>query len=176
MEKKNNVLKIVLALLIIAVLVILFVLLLPKDSQRPVQDNDANSSEDFVFEMSGENMYEVHTDTKWLTMQNDGGSHTDVYYCFDLDKRLVIKVSESYHANLGGTPETTTEVLYEKTLDFVFVETLSPFFEHFLTYEDVSGEGNYNTFTIKTSNSERDISNTDMIEEIKGMLSTIDNL
>lgn len=176
MEKKNNVLKIILALLIVVAVVVLVIVFIPKNSTEPAQNPDVESGELFTFELSGENMYEVHTDTKWLTMQNDGGSHTDTYYCFDLNNRLVVKVNESYKANLGGTPETTTEVVYEKTLDFVFVETLSPFFEHFLSLEDVSDENNYNAITIRKADVEKDIFNTSMIDEIKEMLNKIDNL
>lgn len=176
MEKKNTVLKIILPLLIVVAVVVLVIAFLPKNSAEPSQNPDVESGELFTFELSGENMYEVHTDTKWLTMQNDGGSHTDVYYCFDLDKQLVIKVSESYKANLGGTPETTTEIVYEKTLDYDFNLTLTSFFEHFLSLEDVSDENNYSAFTIRKVDVEKDIFNTSMIEEIKGMLNKIDNL
>ena len=174
MEKKNNVLKIVLAALIIVTVVVLVIVFIPKDTALPSSTPELDTP--FSFELSGEFVYKIQTDTRWLTMQNDGGSHTDVYYCFDLDKQLVIKVSESYHANLGSTPKTTTKVIYEKNLDHDFSESLKMFWEDLIVLQDIRDENNYNCFSINKSGLAKDIFNTSTIDTIKEMLNKIDNL
>ena len=72
----------------------------------------------FIFGKSKtDNKYIIQTDMKWLTMHNDGGSHTNIYYEVDFNKNIVVKKEEVYKANLGGTPETNKSTIYEKELD-----------------------------------------------------------
>lgn len=42
------------------------------------------------------NKYIIKTDMKYRTMQNDGGSHTDVYYQIDFSKKVSIKLQSKY--------------------------------------------------------------------------------
>ena len=53
------------------------------------------------FHLDNANKYLVTTDTKFLTMRNDGGSHEDIYYGIDLENRQVIKYSEYIDANMS---------------------------------------------------------------------------
>lgn len=54
------------------------------------------------FRLDNTNKYKVTTDTRFLTMRNDGGSHDDIYYGIDLEKRKVSKYREIFKANLGS--------------------------------------------------------------------------
>ncbi len=53
------------------------------------------------FRLDNTNKYKVTTDTRFLTMRNDGGSHENIYYGIDLENRQVIKYSEYIDANMS---------------------------------------------------------------------------
>ena len=55
------------------------------------------------FRLDNTNKYKVTTDTRFLTMRNDGGSHDDIYYGIDLEKRKVSKYREIFKANFGSS-------------------------------------------------------------------------
>ena len=48
------------------------------------------------FALDSENKYIVTTDTKYKTVRDDGGSHTNIYYQIDLDNNSVIKCEDVY--------------------------------------------------------------------------------
>lgn len=43
------------------------------------------------FELDDEFKYVVQTDERWMTMQNDGGTHSNSYYEINLNKNTVEK-------------------------------------------------------------------------------------
>ena len=53
------------------------------------------------FRLDNTNKYKVTTDTRFLTMRDDGGSHENIYYGIDLENRQVIKYSEYIDANMS---------------------------------------------------------------------------
>ena len=54
------------------------------------------------FRLDNTNKYKVTTDTRFLTMRNDGGSHDDIYYGIDIEKRNVTKYHEFINKNLSS--------------------------------------------------------------------------
>ena len=46
------------------------------------------------FHLDDVNKYLVRTDTRFYTMRDDGGSHDDIYYGIDIEKRNVTKYYE----------------------------------------------------------------------------------
>ena len=59
-------------------------------------------------------VYTVTTDTQFLTMQNDGGSHMNVYYQIDLQNNTVTKFEDKYVAFEGY--EYQGKIIYSKNL------------------------------------------------------------
>ncbi len=67
------------------------------------------------FLLDNENKYLITTDMKWMTMRNDGGSHTNVYYQIDLNTGMVKKCEDEYVGFKGY--EYEGKVINKKTLD-----------------------------------------------------------
>lgn len=130
----------------------------------------------YVFELDSKNKYTIITDLKWKTMQNDGGSHSSLYYQIDLDNNIISKVQEDYHANLGGTPNTEKSVIYIKKIDSNIEEDAKSLLEGIITREDINETHNYNFFTILNLNVEKEIYNINTIENINNLLKKIDEL
>lgn len=120
--------------------------------------------------------YTIITDMRWKTMQNDGGSHTSIYYKINLNYGRVIKIEEDFHANLGGTPTTDESVIYTKKLDDELTSETKTLIEDLISKEDIKTPDNYNCFTIESENTKKDIYNVDTIKKINELLTKIDNV
>lgn len=128
------------------------------------------------FTLNTQNKYIVKTNTRWLTMQNDGGSHTDIYYQIDLDNNTISKITKHYQANLSGLPITTKNIDYTKTIDSNIKEQIKSLLEETLTKEDINETNNYNFYTILNLEIEKNIHNQNTIHQLNQILTTIDNL
>ena len=53
------------------------------------------------FEVNTIDKYIFTTDMKWLTMQNDGGSHINIYYQVDLQNNIIKKCQDEYKGFKG---------------------------------------------------------------------------
>ena len=109
--------------------------------------------------------YIITTDSKYLTMQNDGGSNTDIYYNIDSKNKKISKIIEVYEANLGGTPVTNKTVQYEKNINIDDIKTIKELYDKDL---DKDTELPY-----KINN--KDIYNSDTINSLKEILEKYDN-
>lgn len=130
----------------------------------------------YSFELNSKNKYKIETDMQWVTMQNDGGSHTNIYYNIDLDNNIISKVNESYKANLGGKPKTTISKIYEKEIDLDLQKDLKLLLDEIMKKEDINETKNYNCFIISTLNNEKRIYNINTIKKINNILKLIDEL
>lgn len=128
------------------------------------------------FELDSKNKYTIITDLKWMTMQNDGGSHRSVYYQIDLDNNIIRKVQEDYHANLGNSPNVKRSILYIKKIDAAIQNDMKALLNEVLTKEDIIDANHYKCFTILNLNTKKDIFNTETIEDIHTILRRIDDL
>ena len=113
---------------------------------------------------------------QWLTMQNDGGSHTNIYYDIDLENNIISKIEEDYHANLGGTPKITVNKIYEKEIDFKIQKELKSLLDEIMEKEDTNESKNYNYYIVTTVDTEKNIYNINTIQKIKNILELIDKL
>ena len=109
-------------------------------------------------------------------MQNDGGSHSSLYYQIDLDNNIISKVQEDYHANLGGTSSKQKSVIYIKKIDTNIQVEVKSLVDEIITKEDINETHNYNFFTNSRLNNEKDIYNINTIENINVLLKKIDEL
>lgn len=129
-----------------------------------------------VFELDSKNKYTITTDMRWMTMQNDGGSHSSLYYEIDLDNNIINKVQEDYRANLGGTPSKQINVIYTKKINTSIQEDVRTLLNEIILKEDINENHNYHSFTISSLNTEKKIYNVKTIENINLLLKKIDEL
>ena len=122
------------------------------------------------------NKYIIVTDTRWMTMRDDGGSHDNIYYEIDIEKKEVVKIGEYYHANItSGTPTTEKSIFYSITLNDELLKETKDLIDEITKKEDIDIDKNYNFYTIKSSNEEKDIYNRDTINDIKILLNKYDD-
>ncbi len=140
------------------------------------EDDEAIDINNYIFELDSKNKYIIVTDFKWLTMQNDGGSNTSIYYQIDLDNNIISKVQEDYKANLAGTPSTKTNVIYIKKIDTNIQKEVRTLLTEIISKEDINDSNNYHSFTVSTLNTEKIIYNKTTIESINVLLKKIDEL
>ena len=129
---------------------------------------------DFKFELDSDNKFEIVTDFRWMTMQNDGGSNTSIYYQIDLDNSIVKKVQKGYKANLAGIPETSKNIIYTKIIDEDIHKEIKELLKVVMIKEDTNEDSNFKFFTISSLNYEKNIYNTETIKSIKILLEKID--
>ncbi len=141
------------------------------EGEYSVVDEDADA-----FELDSMNKYIITTDFKWLTMRNDGGSNTSIYYQIDLDNNTIRKVQEDYKANLAGTPSTTKGVVYAKKIDAQIQLKVKNVLDEVIAKEDINDTHNYECFTVEYFDGEKSIYNENTIKEIKSLLKEIDEL
>lgn len=146
-----------------------------KPSSIYIDKEEYENYDKYEFKLDSNNKYVIVTDYKWRTMMNDGGSHTSIYYNIDLDSNVVQKVRESYNANLGGIPKTTTNILYTVNIN----SSIEYDFRELLENEIILGEpssNNYNFYTISSIDGNKIVYNLDTIRNIDNILNNIDLL
>ena len=154
-------------------------IIIKSDSSTSVDKQDSDKSIDpnnYNFKLDSKNKYIVTTDYRWLTMMNDGGSNTNIYYQIDLDNNIVSQISEVYKANLSGTSNKTKNVSYTKKINNSISQEIKSLLNEVLSSEDKNEPKNYNSFVIETLNVEKDIYNTNTIKSLKELLKKIDEL
>ncbi len=132
--------------------------------------------DNYTFKLDSKNKYEVITDMRYLTMLDDGGSNTNVYYEIDLDNKIISKIQEVFHANLMGTPSTDKKNIYTIKINNSIKKEIDNLLDEVKTKEDINDTNNYNFFTIKSLNFEKNIYNEKTIEKIKKLLKKVDDL
>ena len=165
---KNKTLKILLILLILIIIITGVGFFIFKATKK--------DSVDFSFNLDSNSKYKITTNMRWLTMRNDGGSNTNIYYCVDFDKNTVTKINDDYIANLGGTPERTVSIVYEKTFSSEFKETLKTYLDKIIIEEDINDSKNYLSFTIESLDVDKDIYSENTIKELNKLLKQIDEM
>lgn len=145
-----------------------------KTSEIVTVTEESSNLNNYIFELNSKNKYTIITDMRWLTMQNDGGSRTSMYYEIDLDNNIVSKIQEDFQANLGSAPNTEKSIVYTKKIDSNISEDAKLLLEEIVTKEDINETHNYNFFTISNLSDEKNIYNTNTIKNINNLLKKID--
>lgn len=116
--------------------------------------------------------YVIVTDMKYLTMQNDGGSHTSIYY--EINGDTVIKLQDEYVGFVGYKYQG--KVLYQtKTKDEV-LEKLKTLLDNMISNGSEEPSGSFAPFTIKRNEEEVILFHEEKIQEIKELLKQIDQI
>ena len=144
--------------------------------KKPSEVSKKSNPDNTVFELDNNNKYKVITYTRWKTMRNDGGSNINIYYQIDLDNKLVSKIREDYHANLGGTATASTETMYTKKLSDELCKKIKKSLDEFIDKEDVNNDENFDSYNILTLNKNKEIYSLETIEDINKLLTELDNL
>ena len=135
--------------------------------------NDESYIEKRMYSLKSDK-YLITTDLKWQTMQNDGGSYRSIIYEIDLKNDEITKKEEIYHANLGGTPEISTNLYYSKRIDSYLHEETTSLIGKILETTDNNSENNYHYYTIESDSENKEIYNLNTINEIKEILNQYD--
>lgn len=102
--------------------------------------------------------YEIITYDRFITMQNDGGSHYDTRYIIDLDNKQVKKLADYYKGFSGYVYKD--KVLYEKKLSDDETNELKKIIDDIIDNKDAYSIDKDNTYEYYTLNS-------DVLDEIK---------
>lgn len=145
------------------------------EEQKNILNSIINNDESWLdVEVDDSNCIVIVTDMKYQTMLDDGGSNYNVYYKIDLDNKSIVKYEDHYVGFRGY--EYKDKVIYSKFLsDDVFNE-INTLIDNILLGEDINDSNNYQPYVIKNSDIFKEIYNLNSINNLKNMLSKIDNL
>jgi len=118
--------------------------------------------------------YTIITDSKYRTMQNDGGSNFNVYYEIDLNSNVVKKFEDHYIGFKGY--EYKQKLIYKKNIDNDISSEMDTLLFSLLSNEDVNDTNNYSPYIIKFDSEDKSIYNENSIKSLKFLLNKIDNL
>lgn len=123
-----------------------------------------------------EEMYTIITDMKWKTMQNDGGSHTSLYYEIDIKNKEVRRIMETYRANMGGQSEINKRIEYSKKIDDELIKETKDILDKYIKQDDNKPEKSFDFYVIKRNNEEKNIYNYETIDKLNALISKYDRL
>lgn len=124
--------------------------------------------------LKNSNKYTIITNSRWLTMQNDGGSNTNIYYEIDFKNKIVNKITENYKANLGKNPKTIISNDYTKEIDNNTSKNLKETIYKLIKNKDINNDNNYDCYEIKWDNNKKNICNINNINKLEKILKKID--
>lgn len=117
--------------------------------------------------------YKLTTDSKWIIMENDGGSNLNVYYLINLTDHQIQKCEDKYFGPMHKY-DYRDKVIYQKELDERTAVKLQEILDNaWNTGEDT--EGTYDYYSIETPDgTTRYIFNKGQISQIKLYTDRID--
>ena len=121
---------------------------------------------------SGVTKYTIITDSKFITMQNDGGSHINIYYEVNVKSGEIKKLADSYVGFQGY--EYEGKELYKKTIKGDILKELKKLLEDLVNEEDKSDDTHYSSYVIKYGDKQRDVYREDSVKALREILSKID--
>ena len=117
------------------------------------------------------------TDSRWVTLLNDGGSYQDIFYEIDLNKLNIRKISVYHNKKICETPTVNRSVVYQKQINQNFKNKIESIFNDIINNEDKRDDKtNYLFYTLKYYGNSKNIYNTEMIIKLKELFKEIDNL
>ena len=122
------------------------------------------------FVLDNENKYIVTTNTKWMSMQNDGGSHTNIYYQIDLNEKSIIKCEDKYVGFKGH--EYKGKIIFSKKINDIEKNELETILNDAIKNNIYKEENmNFNYYIVSSFNNEDvKIYDTDSIEKIESLI------
>lgn len=145
---------------------------------------ESKGYDDSNFKLDSDSKYIIHDETRVLSMESDGGSHTDVYYEIDLDNQTISKISERYQYSIIERNGKATQKLsrtktleYTKTLDYTVSSNAGYIIRRVKTMnlKDESSS-NIGYWTLEGLNYKEDINATKPIQYLKSLVKSFDNI
>lgn len=138
--------------------------------------------DDSNFKLDSDNKYIIHDDTSILSMENDGGSHTDVYYEIDLNKNNVSKISERYQVKTSEkngkaiqTRKRTKKLEYTKGIDYSLSEYILK--DYLKRLDKINDNGRQDIgYLLVDKDVETYIYNENALKRLKALLNYFDNM
>ena len=125
------------------------------------------------FILDSDSKYILTTNMKNISMQKDGGSHTNDYYQIDFDNNQVIKCQDKYVGFKGY--EYKGKIIYTKNLNENEISELNPLIDGIIAKKDDEQEQSdpsYNYYTLSTIDYEDiKIYDESIINEFESILS-----
>ncbi len=103
---------VILLILVLLIAICITVILINCNNNKNKSISEGSSTE---FKLSTKNTYILTTDYCFKTMQNDGGSNTNIYYQIDLENNFVNKCEDKYVGFKGY--EYQGKILSSKKID-----------------------------------------------------------
>lgn len=148
------------AMLILIIVVVISVIFI----NMKASDNKSEESK-----IDNENEYIITTNMKWKTMQNDGGSHINIYYLIDFNESKVIKYEDKYIGFKGY--EYEGKILYSKEMNELEKSELKSILENATNNEEEEEKLNYDYYLISSRNDKTiKIYNYNVINRIEELL------
>lgn len=166
--KKSILTKIIVGTCVGISFVVAFVALKDTLKEKEIKDIKVESitkdkNEDFV-----NYDYKIITDNRFRTLQNDGGSHVNVYYTIDFKNNLIVKYEDKYVGFKGY--EYKDKVVYKKTISKRMASKLKSVIEELITKEDINTDNNYFCYTLEYCDDKVEIYNEESIEALKDII------
>ena len=159
MKKNKKNLIIIFILVIIAIIIVVLIYNNKKKYSNFILDSDSK--------------YILTTNMKNISMQKDGGSHTNDYYQIDFDNNQVIKCQDKYVGFKGY--EYKGKIIYTKNLNENEVSELKSLIDGIIAKKDDEQEQSdpsYNYYTLSTIDYEDiKIYDESIINEFESILS-----
>lgn len=118
--------------------------------------------------------YTIITDSKYKTMQNDGGSNWNIYYEVDLGDKCIEKYADHYVGFKGY--EYRGKLIYKKDIDGDLKNEFEKLLIDLFAKEDIRSPNNYSPYEIATNNDRKDIYNGESIKLLQSLLDKIDKM
>lgn len=137
---KKKILSTIIVVLLIVVLIFILNIIInkPKDYTKS------------AFVLDSDNKYKITTNMKWMTMQNDGGSHINIYYQIDFNENRVIKCEDKYVGFKGY--EYEGKILYSKEISEKEKQKLKSIFENISNNSEESERSNFDFYILSSLN------------------------
>lgn len=142
-------------------------------SESNIVKSIINNDEYYIKETNNYYNYKIITDFQYKTLQNDGGSHINVYYQVNLEKNKIIKYEDKYVGFKGY--EYEEKIIYEKIINNSMNLKLKTIIEDLITKEDINDKNNYSPYVIEFDNNKKEIYNNESIKSLENIFNKIDN-
>lgn len=137
------------------------------------KEKESVTIDNFTFQLDSRNKYRVTTDSIMLTMMNDGGSYTSVFYQIDLENNITCKVEE-FHPSKLEKDQVAKKTKTIKKIDDNLNSEIRSVVNKVIMRTDSKSEGQYNYYILESLNREKKIYNQESIKDLRELLIKID--
>ena len=118
--------------------------------------------------VNNKDVYKIITDTRFITLHNDGGSHVNVYYIVDFNNNMIAKYEDKYVGFEGY--KYKDKLVSEKGIEETEATKFKKILEELIVKDDINNTNNYNFYTIENGDDKNNIHNEESIELLKDII------